>query len=112
MSQTNDSQPNNPVIVFSVNLTPVTETTIGPLTNSRTTGILSPDRFQSSPDQAFIDMATRDNYISTWLPGLLDGENRKLKAGDTFTVKGEKAYYIKQRYTTGTNPILSVVSES
>ena len=112
MSQTNDSQPSVPTIVFSINLTPAPTMVIGPLTNQRTVGVVSPDRFQSSPDQALIDEAARKNYISAWLPGLLGEENRKLKSGDTFTVKGAKAVYIKNMYTTGTNPLLTVVSES
>ena len=46
----------------------------------------------------------------SWLPDLLRN-NRELKDGDQFTVKGEQAQYLKDNYTTGDYAPLTVVSE-
>lgn len=111
MAQENDSQPKHPVIVFRANLTAPATEQIGPNTNARTTGVFSPDTFQTSPDQGRTENSNRASLKSSWIPGLLDGENRVLKNGDTFTLSGEKAVYVKNTYTTGTNPLLTIVSE-
>lgn len=70
---------------------------------------LHPDRHQSDQDRAQDEANQHAVLRSTWLPGLLRGENHVLNSDDTFTVYGAKAVYLKNTYTTGANPLLSVV---
>ena len=95
------SDPVHPVITFQVNLTPALTEELGPKTNLLNPHVLAPDRHQNDQDRAIADIANRENNLSTWLPGLLVGENRALKHGDQFTVKGLKSLYIKNTYTNG-----------
>jgi hypothetical protein len=95
------SDPEHPVITFQVNLTPLSTEDVGPLTNLLNPHVLHPDRHQSDQDNAVAEFSNRENNRSTWLPGLLAGENRALKHGDQFTVNGLKALYIKDTYTSG-----------
>lgn len=55
----------------------------------------------------------RDNFSSTritWFPDMLK-DNRKLKHGDTFTISGANATYLKTNFTTGEFKFLDIVSE-
>lgn len=97
----------SPTITFRVNLTLPMKEAFGP--NSDEYGVNHPDRFQPDQDQAVTDISNRKNYRSVWLPGLGGTSNRALKHGDTFTAYGMNAIYIKNTYTTGLNPILTVV---
>lgn len=103
------SNPKHPAITFKVNLDTATSELIGPNTNSSRTGVLHPDMFDDSPDRGNINKAVHKNYATTFIPGFLCGENVIKNDDDTFTVYGMKAVYIKNTYTTGVNPILSVV---
>ena len=60
---------------FSPNMQVILTEIIGPKTNEKIVGILSPDQFQSSPDVGRAATAVRDQTRSTWFPGLLGGEN-------------------------------------
>lgn len=92
----------HPVITFQVNLETVDRQ-----------GHLVPNRTQAATGETVAEADQMKNTRSIYLPGLLVGENKhRLKHGDQFTVKGLKAKYLKDLYTTGTNPVLKVVSES
>lgn len=55
------------------------------------------------------DLSSIQNLTrSTWFPDLLL-DNRELKHGGQFTVTGKIALYLKNTYTTGSNPLLSIV---
>lgn len=102
MAQINDSQPAHPVITFRVNLETVDRQ-----------GHLVPNRIEASGNETVAEADQMKNNRTIYLPGLLVGENKhKLKHGDEFTLKGQKAVYFKNLYTTGTNPVLTIVSES
>ena len=51
----------------------------------------------------------RGNYMSTWLPGLTR-DNHNNKNGDTVVAYGLQGKYLNDNYTTGDNPILTLVS--
>lgn len=102
------SNPTHPVITFMVNLYNATEQ-IGPNTNARTTGVLHPDMGDNSPDRGRTSSAVHQTQFSSFIPGFLAGENIVKNDDGTFTAYGVKASYLKNTYTTGTNPLLSVV---
>lgn len=99
----------SPEITFRVNLELNSTELLGPKTNSRSPSILHPDRHDNDQDRAVSNMANHKDLRSTWIPGLSAANNRALKDGDTFTEYGLTALYIKNRYTTGDNPLLEVV---
>lgn len=88
MAQVNDSQPSHPVITFRVNL----DLAVKQNEAYRTT---------LSGNETATEASNIKNTRSIFLPGLLGAENRALKHGDTFTVKGLKAQYLKTTYVTG-----------
>jgi len=101
-----------PEITFRVNLELNSTELIGPKTNTsiESTGILHPDRHVNDQDEAVESIATRKDLRSTWIPGLSAANNREMKDGDTFTEYGQSAIYLKNRYTTGDNPLLEIVT--
>lgn len=86
-----------PTITFRVKLTP------------DLIGLSHPARNQNNQDQAIIDQNTFTASISTWIPDLARANYVK-HDGDTFSVSGQNATYIKNTYATGANAILEVVS--
>ncbi len=105
------SNPTHPVITFTVNLDNNSTEQIGPNTNARNTGVLHPDMHDTSADRGKTNKAEHKNQFTTFIPGFLCGENVVKNDDGTFTVYGQKATYIKNTYTTGTNPLLTVTSE-
>ena len=105
MAQTNDSQVSHPTIVFRVNLE-----TINRLGHS------VPNRTQVAGSETVSEADQQKNNRTIFSPGLLAGENRSgYKHGDTFTVKGAKAVYLKNLYVStpaGLDDLLQIVSES
>lgn len=106
-AQTNDSQVSHPVIVFQVNLPTVD-------------GIDSaaPNRMTVSGNESTSEAENQVSSRTIYLPGLIGniegiGPSGFLKHGDTFTVKGQKATYLKNTYVLGSaNDVLVIVSES
>lgn len=106
-AQTNDSQVSHPVIVFRVNLPTVD-------------GIDSvvPNRMTVAGNEETTEAVNQMSSRTIYLPGLTGnvegiGPSGFLKHGDTFTVKGAKATYLKNTYVLGSiNDVLVVVSES
>jgi hypothetical protein len=94
------SNPTHPIITFRVNLQTVNN-------NSH----LTPDRYDSDQDRAQTNQANHSETRSTWIPGI-NLDNRALKHGDEFIAYGQQATYLKNTYTTGANPTLTIVSES
>lgn len=88
----------HPTITFRVDLTLPRNESFGPQTNSSSQGTLSPDMFQSNPDQGATDASNRSSNLSTFLPSIKIGPNLTLKHGDEFTVYGLEAIYIKKMY--------------
>ena len=101
-------------ITFRVNLQLNLTEEFGPKTNLVNPHMLSPDRFQSSQDNAILENANRKNTRS-WLPeitglAMVLGGSPELHDGDEFTLTGKLAYDVKKRFATGTNAILTVVA--
>jgi hypothetical protein len=102
--QTNDSQASHPVITFRVNL----ETVDGLNTSL-------PNRMSVSGNEATSEAANVAGTRTIYLPGLIGnvegiGPSGFLKHGDTFTVKGSKATYLKNTYVLGSsNDVLQIV---
>lgn len=103
------SNPTHPVITFSVNLDLNQSEPFGPKTNLSTVAILHPDMHDTSADRGRTNKGYHKDQITTFIPGILCGENVVKNDDGTFTAYGQKATYIKNTYTTGTNPLLSVV---
>lgn len=106
------SEPKHPIITFAVNLGRFTEETVGPNTNSKSVNLLHPDMHDNSADRGRTNAANHQTQFSSHFPGLTAGENRKLADEGSFTAYGQRASYLKKVYTTGTNPLLSVTSET
>ncbi len=92
------SNPSHPVYTFRVNLETLNRQ-----------GHLIPDMYQSDPAQGKLEGDNQKFTRSTWIPGMLNGENRALKHGDEFTAYGNKAIYLKNTYTLGDDPLLTIV---
>lgn len=102
----------HPIITFSVNLERPTDELVGPKTNQKSVNLLHPDMHDSSPDRGRTNAAQHDVQRISWLPGFLAAENLTLEDDDTIVAYGQKATYLKKTYTTGTNPRLTVVTET
>ena len=102
----------HPTINFQVNLTIPTTEVMGPLTNSQTFGLVHPDYHDSDPDRGKTNRTNRTTYktVSAWLQtanstqlmGILGDKN--LKHGDTFTLYGKQALYVRDNYAVGYAP--------
>jgi len=87
-----------PTITFQVNLeVPKTED-IGANSNVREVTMLHPDRYDTDQDRAVTNISNHSSEKITWLSGLLAGSNINLKNGDTFTLSGSKAEYVRKMY--------------
>lgn len=87
-----------PTITFQVNLAVPREEKIGPITNSDNSAILHPDRHDNDQDRAITNISNHSSEKITWLAGLLGGSNINLKHGDTFTLSGQKAEYVRKMF--------------
>lgn len=88
MAQINNSQP-SPAYVFQVNLETVNRQ-----------GHLVPNQTQLEGNQTSAEADDQKNHRSTYIPGLLGGENRTFKHGETFTAYGQNALYLKKLYVS------------
>lgn len=104
------SNPKAPIITFSVLLDRNRQESVGPVTNPNNTAILHPDRHDNDQDRGYANEVQHDSLKSTYMPGFLAGENVVLNNDGTITAYGLKAQYLKNTYTTGSNPLLEVVS--
>lgn len=89
----------NPAITFQVNLEP------------DLIGLLHPDRHQTNQDTAQAAADDRKNHFSTWLPTHLQCSNIVVKDDGTFTAYGQEALRLATLHTTGTRPLLTVLSK-
>jgi len=106
------SNPKNPIINFRVNLSLNKQETFGPVTNQTNVAMLHPDMHNSNADTGRAASEQHENQKITWLPGFLSGENIEKNNDGTITAYGLKAKYLKDTYSVGANPILTVVSET
>lgn len=87
-----------PTITFQVNLgVPKTEA-LGPNTNQTDRDMLHADRHRTDQADALTYQANRASEKITWLSGLLGGNNLNLRDGDTFTLSGGKAEYVRKMF--------------
>jgi len=104
----------SPTITFQVDLTLLSNENIGPITNQVSTGVLSPDRYQESPDNAVVENSNRVNTVSGYFPSYTVSPDFSVKHGDTIVEYGQKAIYLRNMYGIGYAPaeraILTVVS--
>jgi hypothetical protein len=104
-----------PAITFAVDLTLAGQETDGPNGSTRATAVLHPDRHRGSQDAAVASMASRGGSRSVYIPSRTAAANVYRKHGDTFTLYGEDALYIRDTYAIGfatdtNNAVLRVVS--
>lgn len=100
----------HPIYSFKLNLDVPSTEVIGPNTNQSTVTPLQPDQYQSSPDQGRVQATPRDLTRVTWLPGLLASGNVFLNDDGTITAYGMQGKYLKDNYTTGPNPLLTLTN--
>lgn len=93
------ADPATPVITFVVDLTTL-----------NLQGHLSPNSYQSDKTLGHQNDATQATNRVTYFPGLLVGENRELKHGQTFQLAGMKADYYRQEIAKGNFPFLKIQS--
>ena len=102
----------HPIITFQVNLDRPRNEQIGPNTNSKDTNLLHPDLHDNSPDRGRINSVNHDTQKISWMPGFLAGENIFLNDNGSITAFGRKATYLKDTYTTGPDPLLTILSNT
>jgi hypothetical protein len=102
----------HPVYSFVVNLDLTTTEVIGPVTNQLTVTVLHPDMYQSSPDLGAAQRAVRTLQRYSWFPGLLASGNLDIKDDGTITAWGAQGKYLKDTYTTGVNPLLTLTNDA
>jgi len=102
------AEPKHPIITFSVNLGRFSEEKVGPNTNSRDVNLLHPDMHDNSADRGRTNSANHATQISSHIPGLTAGENRKLADGGSFTAYGLRAAYLRRELALIENPYLIV----
>jgi hypothetical protein len=113
-SDATDSQVSYPTITFRVNLETLNRQ-----------GHLVPNRTVTTGNETVSEADNMKNNRTIYIPGLLVGENKTglgginqdvyLHHNDEFTVKGEKATYLKNLYVStpaATDDLLVIVSES
>ncbi len=100
----------HPIYTFRVNLDVTATEAIGPNTNQVSPTLLQPDQYQSSPDLGRSQASVRDLQRLTWLPGLLAAGNVYINDDGTITAYGQQGFYIKNTYTTGPNPLMTLVN--
>jgi hypothetical protein len=66
---------------------------------------LSSDQYIQDPT------GIQKSFRSTFLPDVLVN-NHILKDGNQFTATGDNAQYLKTLYTTGSNPLLTIISNT
>ncbi len=106
------SNPTHPVITFTVNLDNAATEQMGPNTNAIHTAVLHPDMHDTSADRGTANKVQHKTQFTTLMPGFLCGENIVKNDDGTFTAYGQKATYLKNTYTTGRNPLLTVTTEA
>ena len=106
------SNPKHPIITFTVKLDRFLNEKIGPNTNQRSTNVLHPDMHDNDEDRGRTNSAQHDALKSTFLPGLLAGENVIQNDDGTITAYGMKAKYLLDTYATGDEALLTVVSNT
>jgi len=94
----------HPSITFTVDLSLFATEQIGPNTNAVNPNILHPSRYQNDQDNALVEKNNFRSTRSTWLSGVLGADNRQLEHGDSFTLTGQKAIYLRDTYGIGFAP--------
>lgn len=102
----------HPIYTFQVNLDRAASESVGPKTNSKTVTLLYPDQHQTSGDTGRSATSARTAQIEAYFPGLLGGSNVSINDDGTITAYGQKALYLKNTYTTGTNPLLTLTNSA
>lgn len=100
----------HPIYTFSVNLDRFKNEAFGPNTNQTNVHVLPADQYQSSPNLGNSQNAVRDLQNVSWLPGFLGAENIDINDDGTITAYGAKGTYLKNTYTVGLNPLLTLVN--
>jgi hypothetical protein len=105
-----DSNITHPIITFRVNLERNLDESIGPNLNSKSVSVLHPDMYDNSPERGRTNTAQHTDNKSTLLPGFLAGDNIVQIDNNTIVAYGQRATYLMNTYTKGSNPILELVS--
>jgi len=100
----------HPIITFRMVLTRRAQETIGPVTNARTSNVLHPDMYNSSPDSGRTNAAQHENQFQPYIPGFLRGSNIVRNDDGTFTAYGNQALYLKTQYADIANPLLVITN--
>lgn len=95
-----------PVVYILPVLDMLEEETIGPKTNSRTTRVLHPDMYQTSPDRGRDELANRPNLKSLWMPdkNLNNIVRKPVHVNDTdymalHPIEGQNGLYVLKQYS-------------
>jgi hypothetical protein len=101
----------HPYYVFNVNLSLNLQEAIGPCTNQKSVTVLHPDQHQTSPDLGRQQKAVRVLQNTTWFAGLLAAGNIEINDDGTITAYGAQGKYLNDTHTTGSNPLLTLVTQ-
>jgi hypothetical protein len=100
----------HPIYTFKVNLDLQRSESIGPNTNQRDVNLLHPDQHQTSPDLGRSQNTVRRLQNISWLPGMLAAGNVYINDDGTITAYGQAGQYLRENFTTGTYPLLTLTN--
>lgn len=101
----------HPIYTFIVNLDLASTEAVGPITNQKQVAVLHPDQYVGSPDYGRTLTSPRHLHRISWLPGMLAAGNLEINDDGTITAYGQQGAYLKNTYTTGTNPLLTLTND-
>lgn len=100
----------HPVYTFQVNINLNSNEAIGPVTNQSFVSVLHPDLYQSSPDLGRAQKVVRHLQNTTWFATEHAAGNIEIKDNGTIVVYGSHGTYLKNTFTVGNNPLLTLIS--
>lgn len=106
-----DSNIKHPYYTFTVNLGIGITEAVGPNTNQKNGTVLHPDQCQTSPDLGRSQRTARFIQNLSWFPAINQSGNLEINNNGTITVYGMQGKYLKDNFTTGSNPLLTLTSQ-
>lgn len=102
----------HPIYYFQINLDLNANELVGPVTNQQSVNVLHPDQHQTSPDLGRAQRAVRSLQNHSWFPTMLQAGNIDIRDDGTLVAYGSAGTYLKQQFTTGSNPLLTVLNDA
>jgi hypothetical protein len=100
----------HPIYLFQVNLDLNKNELVGPTTNQRSVNVLHPDQHQTSPDVGRAATVIRALQNHSWFATMFGAGNIEVRDDGTLLAYGSHGTYLKQNFSTGATPLLTVLN--